>query len=106
MEARFAQRLNECKTEAELAEYLLDCVPIIKEYTTETVETVTTQNVLGVKISTRKGLQRQDIYNRYLNEVEGQYDAPVKIKEEYLEPCKGCGEKFTRIFDEVLSEDV
>jgi len=106
MEARFAERAKECKTQDELAEYLLDCVPIIKEYTSDAVETVTTQNVLGVKISTRKGLQRQDIYKRYLNEVEGQYDTPVKVREEYLEPCKGCGEKFTRIFDEVLSEDV
>ena len=66
MEARFNTKIQECRTEAELAEYLLDCIPIIKEYTSEVVETVTTQKVLGVKVATRKGIQRQDIYKRYL----------------------------------------
>jgi hypothetical protein len=106
MEARFNTRINECKTEAELAEYLLDCVPIIKEYTSEAIETVTTQNVVGFKVATRKGVQRQDIYKRYLNEVEGQYDVIPKPQEEHLKPCKGCGAMYTRVFDEVQSEDV
>jgi hypothetical protein len=106
MEARYNAKIQECRTEAELAEYLLDCVSIIKEYTTEVAETVTTQNVLGVKMATRKGVQRQDIFNRYMNEVEGVYDAVPKPQEEHLKPCKGCGAMYTRVFDEVLSEDV
>jgi hypothetical protein len=106
MEARFNSKIQECRTEEELAEYLLDCIPIIKEYTSEVSEIVTTQNVLGVKVATRKGVQRQDIYKRYLNEVEGHYDTCPKPQEEHFKPCKGCGAMFSRIFDEVLSEDV
>jgi hypothetical protein len=106
MEARFNTRINECKTEAELAEYLLDCIPIIKEYTSEAAELVTTQNVVGFKVATRKGIQRQDIFKRYLNEVEGQYDVIPKPQEEHMKPCKGCGAMYTRVFDEVQSEDV
>jgi hypothetical protein len=106
MEARFNSKVRECNSEAELAAYLLDCMPIIKEYTAHAPETVTTQNVLGVQVATRKGHQRQDLFNRYLNEVEGQYDVCPKGQEEHLKPCKGCGAMYTRIFDEVQSEDV
>jgi hypothetical protein len=106
MEARYNAKIQECRTEAELAEYLLDCIPIIKEYTSDVVETVTTQNVLGVKLATRKGVQRQDIYKRYLTEVEGQYETCPGVQEGHMTPCKGCGAMFSRVFDEVLSEDV
>lgn len=106
MEARFNEKINSCRSEAELAEYLLDCIPIIKEYTADVEETVTTRTVLGVNVSTRKGIQRQDIFNRYMNEVEGQYEVLPKSQEEHLKPCVACGSMFTKIFDEVLSEDV
>lgn len=106
MEARFSARAGECRTEAELAEYLLDCMPIIKEYTSDVTETVTTQNVLGVKVATRKGLQRQDLYNRYMSEVEGHYETIPKAPEPHLKPCRGCGAMYTKVFDEVASEDI
>ena len=106
MEARFNEKINSCRTETELAEYLLDCIPIIKEYTADVEETVTTRTVLGVNVSTRKGIQRQDIFNRYMNEVEGHYDILPKSQDEHLKPCGVCGSMFTRVFDEVLSEDV
>jgi hypothetical protein len=107
MEARFNVKVGECTSEAQLAEYLLDCLPIIKEYTADVSETVvTTKNVLNFKLSSRKGAQRQDIYKRYLNEVEGNYDVIPKPPEEHLKPCTGCGAMYTRVFDDVLSEDV
>jgi len=105
MEARFNSRVQECKSEAELAEYLLDCLPIIKDYTAETTEEVSTKQLLNFKVATRKGVQRQDIYKRYMNEVEGQFDAHPKGMEEHLKPCKGCGSMYARIFDEVQSEE-
>ena len=73
MEARYEERIRACSSEAELAEYLLSCIPVIKEYTSE-VESgsgVSTKKVAGVYISTRKGVQRNDIYKKYLKEVEG-----------------------------------
>ena len=106
MEARYNSKIQECRTETELAEYLLDCIPIIKEYTSEVVETVTTNNVLGVQMTTRKGIQRQDIYKRYLNEVEGQYETLPKPQEDHYKPCKGCGGILTKVFDDVASEDI
>lgn len=88
-----------------MAEYLLDCLPIIKDYTAETTEEVSTKQLLNFKVATRKGVQRQDIYKRYLNEVEGQFDVCPKGTEDHLKPCKGCGSMYTRIFDEVQSEE-
>lgn len=105
MEARFNLRVQECKSESELAEYLLDCLPIIKDYTAETTEEVSTKQLLNFKVATRKGVQRQDIYKRYMNEVEGQFDVCPKGTEDHFKPCKGCGSMYTRIFDEVQSEE-
>jgi hypothetical protein len=105
MEARFNLRVQECKSESELAEYLLDCLPIIKDYTAETTEEVSTKQLLNFRVATRKGVQRQDIYKRYMNEVEGQFDVCPKGTEDHLKPCKRCGSMYTRIFDEVQSEE-
>ena len=106
MEARFNERVQGCRTEAELAEYLLDCIPIIKEYTSEAAEEVQTKQVLNLKVSSRKGVQRQDIYKRYMTEVEGQVDSTtVRCTEDHMKPCRGCGAMFSRIFDDVQSEE-
>jgi hypothetical protein len=106
MEARFNERVQGCRTEAELAEYLLDCVPIIKEYTSEVSEEVSTKHVLNLKVASRKGVQRQDIYKRYMTEVEGHVDATTaRASEDHLKPCRGCGAMFSRIFDDVQSEE-
>ena len=105
MEARFNERVQECKTEYELAEYLLDCVNIIKDYTAEASEEASTKQFLNLKVSSRKGVQRQDIYKRYMTEVEGQFDTCPKGQDDHLKPCKGCGAMYTRVFDEVASEE-
>ena len=105
MEARFNSRVQECKSESELAEYLLDCVHIIKDYTTEASEEASTKQLLNLKVSSRKGVQRQDIYKRYMMEVEGQFDTCPRGQEEHMKPCKGCGAMYSRIFDDVQSEE-
>ena len=105
MEARFNTRVQECTSQDELAEYLLDCVNIIKDYTADASEEVSTKQLLNLKVSSRKGVQRQDIYKRYMNEVEGQFDSCSKGQDDHLKPCKGCGAMYTRVFDEVLSEE-
>ena len=99
MEARFNERVQECRTEAELAEYLLDCVHIIKEYTSEASEEVSTKHVLNLKVASRKGVQRQDIYKRYMTEVEGHVDSTTarSTEDPYLKPCRGWSHVFTDI---------
>jgi len=105
MEARYEERIRACTSEAELAEYLLSCVPVIKEYTKDVEETMTsTKKVAGVQISTRKGVQRNDIYKKYLREVEGEDD--FKKKDFHDAPCPQCGAIYSRVFDEVASEEI
>ena len=105
MEARFKTRVQECRSQDELAEYLLDCVNIIKDYTTESTEEVSTKQLLNLKVSSRKGVQRQDIYKRYMTEVEGQFDSCPKGQEDHQKPCRGCGAMYMRVFDEVSSDE-
>jgi hypothetical protein len=104
MEARYVERIKGCKTQDELTDYLLSCIPIIKEYTSETETTETTQTIANLKVATKKGVQRNDIYKKYLRDVEGDMDASkVSVHEA---PCSGCGKKYMRIFDEALSEEI
>ena len=56
MEAKFNSRLKECRTEQELADVLLSCVPIIREYTADVDEEQTVHNVLNLKMASRKGV--------------------------------------------------
>jgi len=108
MEARYEERIRACTSEAELAEYLLSCVPVIKEYTSEVESggSASTKKVAGVQISTRKGVQRNDIYKKYLKEVEGGNEDDFKKKEFHDAPCPQCGAVYSRVFDEVASEEI
>jgi hypothetical protein len=108
MEARYEERIRACTTEAELAEYLLSCVPVLKEYTKEVEETTTTstKKVAGVHISSRKGVQRNDIYKKYLKEVEDGYEYIAKDKDVHEKPCRQCGAMYSRVFDESASEEI
>jgi hypothetical protein len=40
-----------------------------------------------------------------MNEVEDQYEAHPKGLDDHLKPCRGCGEMFTKVFDETQSEE-
>ena len=105
MEARYDERIRECKTEKEVAEYILSCVPIIREYTSEVAVKTSTKMVANIEIESRKGVQRNDIYKKYLQEVEGQFETE-KTGTYHVVPCRNCGTEYSRVFDESLSEEI
>lgn len=55
MESRLLERMKQLEGDS-LYNYIAECIPFIDEYTT----------------NTEKGVQRKDIYNRYLSKVEGE----------------------------------
>ena len=58
------------RIEEEMYEYMTNCVPYLMEYTTPTETTcIDTQGPFNIKI--KKGIQRKEIYNEYLRDVEG-----------------------------------
>jgi len=108
MEARYEERVRACTTDEELTEYLLSCVPVIKEYTKD-VEKITVQStkrVANLNVVSHKGVQRNDIYKKYLKEVEDGYDDAPKEKEVHETPCRQCGAMYSRMFDESVSEEI
>jgi hypothetical protein len=108
MEARFNTRMNECKTQEEMVSYLLTCVPVIREYTTEEApeEHIETRTVANLKVGTRKGVQRNDIYKKYLRDVEGEGEYNDKERAHHDMPCASCGEFYTRLLEDSLSEEI
>lgn len=83
-------------------------MPIIKEYTTtETAEAPSeTRRVANMTITSRKGVARNDIYKKYLQEVENDHTDCQVDKEYYMKPCKGCGNFNTKFLDDALSEEI
>ena len=120
MEARFNERVREFHEalgkapdahargaiEDELYDYMARTAPFIREYHDEAVAVTSTKTVANIKISSRKGVQRQDIFNSYMAEVEDNSLAPRPIVKHYERPCACCGSKFSMIFDEMSSEDI
>jgi hypothetical protein len=106
MEARYEERIKACTNDDELAEYLLSCIPIIKEYTAE-VSTISgaTKKVANIEVGSRKGVQRKDIYKKYLQEVEGAC-IDMGRNDMHEKPCSQCGAMYGRIFDESASEEI
>jgi hypothetical protein len=120
MEARFNEKVREfqgliemaqgsekTRIEADMYEYMALTAPFIKEYHHgEATAEASTKTVAGVQIRSRKGVQREDIFNAYLVQVEGQHDV-IKVRCDIPnQACRGCGVKFSTFFDEVQSEDV
>ncbi len=121
MEARFNEKVREYQEaihkagsdserrelEMEMYEYMAKTAPFIREYHQEARTESVTKVVGNIKITSQKGIQRQDIYNSYLSEVEGVHQI-VKVHEAqpYLGACRNCGTMYSMVFDEVASEDV
>jgi hypothetical protein len=107
MEARYDERIKGCKTQEELAEYILSCIPIIREYTSEVATTTSTKMVGNIEMGSRKGVQRNDIYKKYLQEVEDQFE-PEKVDLVKISnaPCRNCGARDSRVFDDAASEEI
>lgn len=106
MEARYTSRINDCRTEKEMVDYLLSCIPVIREYTGLNEVKESSVQVANLKVTGRKGVQRKDIYKKYMAEVEEEFiepTAPIKVHER---PCGNCGAMYTRQLDEVTSEEI
>ena len=59
---------NKSMYEYEMSNYIIQCMPYMKQHTDESNREVTTDNVFNCKETT--GLQRKDIFNEYLAIVE------------------------------------
>jgi hypothetical protein len=108
MEARYNARIKDCQTEAELCNYLLDCMSVIREYSQESTSEpqVQTKHVLGIKLASRKGVQRNDIYKKYLMEVENEHIDMGRPTDINCKPCTRCGAEFSWMLDEIQSDRV
>jgi Poxvirus Late Transcription Factor VLTF3 like len=122
MEARFNEKVREFqaridletdirkkdKIRDEMYEYTALSAPFIREYHHgESTGQTSTKTVAGVQISSRKGVQRQDIFNAYLVHVEGQPDSGAKPRCAVPDmSCHVCGAKFSKFLEEALSEEI
>ena len=59
---------NRSEYEREMSDYIIKCMPYMKQYTEEIDTKVSTDNVFNCKITT--GLKSKDIFNEYLSDVE------------------------------------
>jgi len=106
MEARFKERMDSCQNQDEMVSFLLNCVPILKEYTAETTSEESSQKMFGFDMTVRKGTRRNDIFKKYMREVEDDYSQPEPVVDFHFRPCRGCGKYFTMIFDSALSDEI
>jgi len=121
MEARFNEKVREFqvriqkaqgsergKIEDEMYSYMAVTAPFIREYHHgENTHKTKTNTVAGVQFNSRKGVQREDIFNSYLVQIEGEYDKNAPTSSSIPDPqCRGCGKKFTKFLDEALSEEI
>ena len=109
MEARYNECLRELTVpgkEAELSDYLLSCIPFIKEYNEEVAvgDLSVNKSMPGLQLSTRKGVQRKDIFKKYLEVVEGVTDTPTIMQ--IQRGCVGCGAVHSKFCDTTTSDEI
>tara|TARA_X000000368_G_scaffold349736_1_gene289915 strand:+ start:16766 stop:17710 length:945 start_codon:yes stop_codon:yes gene_type:complete len=91
---------NKSMYESEMSNYIIQCMPYMKQYTDETNKEVTTDNVFNCKETS--GLQRKDIFNDYLAIVEKvNVDRPI---EKISEKCPNCPD--SRVYHFTDSSDL
>lgn len=92
MERRITERIKELEDRPEeLYEYLTQCIPHIREYTTDRVG----------------GVQRKDIFDEYMASVENsviEHKKPPAIDMELK--CRSCNRMCTLVFEQETSEQV
>jgi Zn ribbon nucleic-acid-binding protein len=81
---------------------------VIREYSQESTSEpqLQTKNVLGIKVASRKGVQRNDIYKKYLTEVENEHVDIPKPTDINCRPCSQCHAEYSWMLDEVQSDRV
>lgn len=92
---------NSSKYEHEMTEYMLDCIPFIEEYMDKNRKTQEIKNVFNCKI--KKGLQKKEIFEDYLNAVEGHCNE--KVSEININICKTCN-SFDIFLDPLTSDTI
>ena len=86
------QPSNTAEYQSEMSEYIMQCMPYLKQYSEEIDSEVTTDNVFNCKETV--GLQRRDIFVDYLIDVEKKnLDRPIERK---IDACPVC--VFSNIF--------
>tara|TARA_B100000405_G_scaffold51748_2_gene34375 strand:+ start:5633 stop:6577 length:945 start_codon:yes stop_codon:yes gene_type:complete len=91
---------NKSMYESEMSNYIIQCMPYMKQYTDETNKEVTTDNIFNCKETS--GLQRKDIFNDYLAIVEKiNVDRPI---EKISEKCPNCPD--SRVYHFTDSSDL
>ena len=101
MEGRYHQKIKEYQDlikkhpdkkseyEHEMHEYMAECVPFIKEFTTQR----------------EGGIQRKDIYTKYMATVENDStDMKFKVLQDEHVPCPKCHESYCMVLDEITSD--
>ena len=78
---------NKSIYESEMSNYIIKCMPYMKQYTDDLDTQVRTDNVFNCKETS--GLQRKDIFNDYLIDVEkvNNIDRPIEKKKEECPTC-------------------
>jgi hypothetical protein len=75
---------GEC--EQDMSDYIIKCMPYMKQYTEDVDIEVSTDNVFNCKVTS--GLQRKDIFNEYLSDVENiTVDKKIIKKSDKCETC-------------------
>ena len=79
--------INKSKYEYEMSQYIIQCMPYLELYTDELKKEVSTNNVFNCKETS--GLQRKDIFNDYLIDVEklNNIDRHIEKKREVCPTC-------------------
>jgi hypothetical protein len=78
---------NRDQHEAEMNEYILMCIPFIEKYMEKKEPKQEVTNIFNCKIN--KGLQKKEIFENYLNAVEGHYiEKDVEINTYACKHCK------------------
>jgi len=86
MEARFNERIRELQACPEqMYDYIAECIPYISEYTQKSE--ATTDSLFA---SRRGGVKRKDIFNKYLQNVEGTAIETTPAPRHYFHRCP-CG---------------
>jgi hypothetical protein len=92
---------NRDKHEDEMNEYILMCIPFIEKYMDKNQKQQEVTNVFNCKIN--KGLQKKEIFENYLDKVEGQYIQ--KDFEINIYTCKNC-KSFDMFIDPLTSDSI
>jgi len=85
--------------EEEMNTYILMCIPFMEKYMTDNTVKQEVSNIFNCKI--KKGLQRKEIFENYLNSVEGHNI--TKHEESARDRCKRC--KSLNVFLDVVTSD-